>query len=233
MPDLIDSLLDLVLPQECAGCGLAATRWCARCAAELRFVAQRPLGRASPVPPPAGFPVATAGAAYDGIVRAALLAHKERGRLALSRPLGRALAGAVGALELPPGPVLLVPVPSAPREVRRRGHDHARRLARAAAAALREAGVDARAASLLGHGRRVADQAGLDAAARQTNLGGALQVRGVGDGRLDRVPVVVVDDVVTTGATVAEAARALSAAGAQLYGAATVAATVRRARRTT
>src|SRR4051794_27347412 len=227
--DLLDSLLDLVLPQECAGCGQPATRWCAGCAAELRAVAQRPLGRTAPVPPPAGFPPAAAGAAYDGMVRAALLAHKEHGRLGLSRPLGRVLAGAVVALELPPRPVLLVPVPSAPREVRRRGHDHARRLARAAAAALRDAGVDARAAPLLVHGRRVADQAGLDAGARQANLRGALQVRG----RLDGVGVVVVDDVVTTGATVAEATRSLTAAGARVRGAATVAATVRRATRTT
>src|SRR5690349_1270608 len=116
MRELLDSLLDLVLPQECSGCGLPATRWCATCAAELAAVALRPLGRAAPIPPPAGFPVATAGAVYDGVVRAALLAHKEQGRLALSRPLRRALAAAVAALEVS-GPLLLVPAPSALREV--------------------------------------------------------------------------------------------------------------------
>ena len=226
---VLEVLLDLVLPQECAGCRIPATRWCDACAAELAGVALRPLGRTAPVPPPAGYPPATAGASYDGVVRAALLAHKEHGRLALGRPLGRALAAAVRVLDPPRGPLVLVPVPSAPREVRRRGHDHARRLARAAAASLRADGCDAQAVPLLAHARRVADQAGLDAGARQANLRGALRVRGPVGG----AGVVVVDDVVTTGATVAEATRALAAAGARVCGAATVAATVRRRGRTT
>jgi len=226
---VLDTLLDLVLPQECAGCGCPATRWCGGCAALLADCARRPLGATAPVPPPPGFPPATAAASYDGVVRAALLAHKEHGRLALTAPLGRALAAAVAALDLVPGPLLLVPVPSAPREVRRRGHDHARRLAAAAATSLRSAGLDARPVPVLAHRRRVADQAGLDTAGRQANLRGALRVRRPVEG----LAVVVVDDVVTTGATVTEAARALSAAGAQVRGAATVAASVRRSARTT
>ena len=221
---MLDVLLDLVLPQECAGCGRPATRWCAGCAAVLADCALRPLGRAAPVPPPPEFPPATAGATYDGVVRAALLAHKEHGRLALTAPLAGVLAAAVGVLELPAGPLLLVPVPSAPREVRRRGHDHARRLATSAAAVLRADGRDVRAGPLLAHRRRVIDQARLDAGARQANLRGAFGVRRVVPG----VGVVVVDDVVTTGATVAEATRALTAAGARVHGAATVAASARR-----
>ena len=227
--DVLEGLLDLVLPQECAGCATGGSRWCRGCAGELLAATQRPLGRTAPSPVPPGFPLlAAAAAAYDGAVRGALLAHKERGRLGLVRPLGHALAAAVLALD-PSGPVLLVPVPSDPREVRRRGHDHARRLARSAATALRARGQDAAAAPLLVHGRRVADQAGLDAAQRRANLRGALRVRH----RLDGQVVVVVDDVVTTGATMAEAVRALAAAGARVHGAATVAATVRRATRTT
>jgi predicted amidophosphoribosyltransferase len=73
----------------------------------------------------------------------------------------------------------------------------------------------------------VLDQAGLDAGERRANLQGALRSRR----RLDGVDVVVVDDVVTTGATLAEAARALTAAGARIRGASVVAATPRRAPR--
>ncbi|MCA1710325.1 MAG: ComF family protein [Actinobacteria bacterium] len=221
---MLDALLDLVLPQACPGCGLAGSRWCHGCADVLAAVAARPLGATAPVPAPAGFPPATAAGRYAGPLRGALLAHKERGRLALVRPLGRALAAAILLLE-PAGPVVLAPVPSDPRTVRARGHDATRRLAGVAARELRRAGVPARAAPLLAHRRRVADQAGLDSNGRRANLSGAVRVRRPVAG----LQVVVVDDVVTTGASLTEAARALTAAGARVLGAATVAATARRA----
>ena len=72
--------------------------------------------------------------------------------------------------------------------------------------------------------RAVADQAGLDAAERAANLGGAPAARRP----LDGLPVVVVDYVMTTGATLVEAARALREAGAAVRGCAVVAATRRR-----
>jgi predicted amidophosphoribosyltransferase len=129
----------------------------------------------------------------------------------------------------PPAPLVLVPVPSDPHEVRRRGHDHARRLARSAARVLRRSGLDVRVLPLLQHGRTVSDQAGLDAAGRSANLRGALRARRAGTG----LHVVVVDDVVTTGASLTEACRALARSGARVVGAATVAATARRRTRMT
>lgn len=205
-------LLDLLLPSACASCDRSGPVLCDACSADLTAAPlERDVG---------GLRVVAAGP-YAGSARPALLAHKERGRLRLARPLGGALAAAVTALDLP-GPLLLVPVPSSRAAVRARGHDHGLRLAEAAARSLTACGVPARAAPVLRQVRATADQAGLDAAARAANLAGALVCR-----RRPAGPVVVVDDVVTTGATLAEAARALRAAGTDLAGGAVVAATAR------
>lgn len=223
MTGLWVALLDLALPQECAGCAEGGTRWCGGCAHVLAEAAAEPLGRCAPQPCPAGFPKTAAAAAYDGVVRSTLLAHKERGRLALVRPLAAALGAAVRALDLAPGPLVLVPAPSRRATVRARGQDHALRLARRTAQVLRQSGVEVSAAGLLRPARELADQSGLDTASRAANLDGALRARR----RLDGVRVVIVDDVVTSGATLVEAARALTAAGAVVDGAAVVAATQR------
>lgn len=123
---------------------------------------------------------------------------------------GAADAAGAGDAAARDGPVVLVPVPSARRAVRRRGHDPARRIALAAAAVLRGAGTPARTAAVLRQRRAVADQAGLSAAARLANLGGALELRPGGAELLPRRGrLLVVDDVTTTGASVAEAARVL------------------------
>jgi predicted amidophosphoribosyltransferase len=165
---------------------------------------------------------------YAGILRSLVVAHKEHQALALARPLGEVLAGVVRdlvAAVAPPGtPVGLVPVPSRPAVVRRRGHDPLLRTARVAAARLRRTGTPASVRRLLVPTGRVADQAGLGAEARAANLAGAFRARHrAGSGLL-----VVVDDVITTGATAREAQRALEAGGHLVAGVAAVAATRRR-----
>ncbi|NUK27844.1 ComF family protein, partial [Streptomyces lunaelactis] len=174
----------LVLPVACGGCGTARTLLCEECARALYGPAAR---RARPVPEPAGLPMVHAAAPYEDAVRAVLLAHKERGALGLARPLGAALAGAVRASVSRPagraGPLLLVPVPSARRAVRARGHDAGRRIAMAAAGELRRGGTEARALPVLRQRRAVADQSGLTARQRVANLTGALEVV-AGGGRL-------------------------------------------------
>ncbi|MBW8740613.1 MAG: ComF family protein [Streptomyces turgidiscabies] len=202
---------DLVLPAECGGCGMPRTVLCPECRAALNGAVP---SRVRPVPEPLGLPVVHAAARYEDEVRAVLLAHKERGALALAGPLGTALAGAVraGLDGAPPGRtgVLLVPVPSAPRAVRARGHDPARRIALAAAGELRGSGTSARVLAVLRQRRAVADQAGLNSRQRLDNLAGALRVAS-GGGRLlaGAGAVVLVDDLMTTGASLAEAARAV------------------------
>ncbi|MGW2028944.1 ComF family protein [Streptomyces sp. NPDC001811] len=114
------------------------------------------------------------------------------------------------------GPVLLVPVPSARWAVRARGHDPVRRMALAAAGELRRTGTPARVAAVLRQRRPVADQAGLDARRRLENLAGALELSPGGARLLGAGRVVLVDDLMTTGASLAEAARALREAAVSL-----------------
>ncbi|MCX4526133.1 MULTISPECIES: ComF family protein [unclassified Streptomyces] len=216
-------LAGLVLPVDCAGCGAARAALCGGCRAALSGAGA---GCVRPCAAPAGLPAVYAAAAYGGAVRGVVLAHKERGALPLAGVLGTALAGAVRAAAPGcAGELALIPVPSARRRTRARGHDPARRIALAASARLRRAGVPARVAPVLRLRRQVADQSGLGARERKTNLAGALEVPrdGVklllsgaaaaqGDG-LARPRILLVDDIVTTGATLAEAARAVRAAG--------------------
>jgi predicted amidophosphoribosyltransferase len=170
-------------------------------------------------------------AAYDGAVREILLAHKEHARYSLHRPLGVALARAVAALvghQAPGNVVALVPVPSRTAVVRARGHDPLLRMTRVAAARLRRQGAVAEVVPALRLYRRPEDQAGLGTQARARNLEGAFQAWPRSAARLASRLVVVTDDIVTTGATATEAARALRAVGVAVGGVAAVAATRRR-----
>ncbi|WP_442811807.1 ComF family protein [Streptomyces sp. NBC_01288] len=105
--------------------------------------------------------------------------------------------------------MLLVPVPSARSTVRARGHDPARRIALAAAGELRRTGTPARVVAVLRQRRWVADQSGLNSRERMGNLAGALEVVAGGARLLVGGPVVLVDDLMTTGASLTEAARAV------------------------
>lgn len=221
---VLGSVLDLVLPGVCAGCGAPGRPLCSACRSPLA----RTPSPAWPRPRPPGLPTPWAVTAYDGAVRRAIVAFKERGRWDLAGPLGDTLARAIIAAEPSGTPVWVTPVPSRRGEVCRRGHDPGVTLARSAVAGLRRRGVAARLLAVLRHGRPVADQAGLAAGERAANLAGALVVPARSVPAIRTRRLVIVDDVITTGATLSEAARALRAAGAQIDVAAVIAATSRR-----
>ncbi|HYJ75798.1 MAG TPA: hypothetical protein VEV65_09365 [Kineosporiaceae bacterium] len=207
------ALLALVVPVECPGCGAPDVRLCRRCARALT-------APAVPVPTPVPVPVPVwACAPYAGGVSRSVVAWKDRGRLDLTTALGAVLARAVAeALAAAPGPlpgrVLLVPAPSSAAARRARGTDVVAALARAAAVELRRQGLAVAVRPALRQRRRVADQAGLGAAARRANLAGALGVHPFSRSGLRGAAVVLVDDVVTTGATAAEGCTTLAAHGA-------------------
>ncbi|MGY1711099.1 ComF family protein [Geodermatophilus sp. SYSU D00758] len=230
---LATALADLLLPRVCAGCGVPGAVLCRSCASSLAVP-----HLAQPRRLPAGFPPTVAAGRYAGPVRPAVNAFKEHGRAELARPLGAALALAVAAvrsgLDDPGAPVLLVPVPSSAAALRARGRDHVRELAARAAAELRAAGVPASVARLLRRAGRARDSAGLTAAERRANLAGTLRLHP--RGRPPGAALVVVDDVVTSGATLTAAAGVLAplaAPGGPPVLAAVVAATPRRAPRGT
>ncbi|MBW8871056.1 MAG: ComF family protein [Leifsonia sp.] len=220
-----ESLLDaaaIILPVRCAGCRRPDRSLCDECEAELR-----PVARVEAV---GEIPVWSA-LAYEGVARRVLLAYKDGGRVDVARALARALRCSVaeaqrqvareaspgGADEASPGRAALLPVliPSTRAAWRHRGYHPTR-------------SVLARAHILvpplwraLRLSRQTADQAGLSVAERSGNRQGSF----VASPRLAGRECLIVDDIITSGATVLEASRAIRAVGGRVAGVAAIART--------
>ncbi|HEU0203865.1 MAG TPA: ComF family protein [Burkholderiaceae bacterium] len=195
----------------CAGCSIdffaAGGRRCERCALRVPAAADGPATCARCLRDPPRFDATLALADYtpplDGLITALKFGH----RLELARVLGRLLAMQFAALaRIEPGTLLLA-VPLAFERKAERGFNQAHEIARVMARELRlELGAD-----LLLRVRHATPQESLGLDARRRNVRGAFAVTGNVRGRA----VVVVDDVMTSGATLDEVAGALKAAGAR------------------
>ena len=230
--------LDLVFPALCPVCEatLAAGRRDPLCGACWRAIRRLgppacercglPLPTFEPAPGPAGlcggclgerpaWDWARAAAEYEGVARDALHAFKFHGKRALARPLGALLLEEWGPWLAAAGIDALVPVPLARGRERERGFNQAALVAERLAAGL---GVPLRPRWLV-RARATQPQTDLGAAERRANVRGAFAADTAVTGR----HVALVDDVLTTGATAAECARILKAAGAARVGVLTVA----------
>jgi ComF family protein len=200
--------LALVLPVDCAGCGEPDVALCDDCSARLApAVAHRTLDSGETV---------YSGLRFEAEPARVIRALKADGRTGLARDLAPALAAAVSAAAsaTPERIDAVVPIPTSRAAMRRRGYRVVELVARRARLPTRR---------LLAAAHPVADQRGLGREDRRANVAGTMRAREAAGLR-----VLVVDDVLTTGATLDEAVRALRAGGAEVAGCAVIAATPRR-----
>lgn len=197
-------MLDLILPLECGGCGAPSTTWCDACAASLKVHTDEPHLVTPRIDP--GVPVFALGR-YAGPRRQAIVALKEHGRRDLVAPLARALALGIHQLEtwgILDTPFTIVPAPTRASAARRRGGDPVTRIAIQAT----RQHPKTRVTQALKTRAMVRDSVGLTIADRERNLSGRIKITKHVEG-----DVLLVDDIVTTGATAREAVRTFTKTG--------------------
>jgi predicted amidophosphoribosyltransferase len=216
-PALLVEIFDLVLGRTCLGCHTPGSVLCPECLVLMR-------GRVQPTPIPGLTVPVYAASPYDGLTREAILEYKERGSRSLAPMLGRLLADAALAAARPhrPARCVLVPVPShrhAPR-----GFDALGAVARSAARDLDRDGLPTRVERHLRPGPAYLPMKGLSRGERQSRIIGAFRAAAATRPAAPGSLVLLIDDVVTTGATVSEARRTLTTVGMRIDGIAAVAA---------
>ena len=217
---LLLDIADLVLSRACIACARIGPVVCVACWERAVDV------RRHAVPMP-GLPPVVVGTCYDGLGRDSVHALKEHGVLAMADAVGAWLAIAIAEVASPQLPYALVPVPAHRRSLAARGVDTLERIARRAAAILRDGGHRVRLVPALERTIDRGRQVGMGAHDRRVAVSATMRVRDSALRGLAGSRLIVIDDVVTTGATIGEAVRALRAAGMQVHAAAAACGTQR------
>lgn len=209
MQTAVTRVLDVLMPPACPGCGVEGAALCPGCRRHLARRLDEPAGApiGLSVAQPAGLAQLEWCCAYSGPARACLHALKYDGEQRLVAPLAELLAARWRRVGI--GGDVLVPVPVHAARRRQRGFDQAELLARGVG---RELGLPV--ATALGRTTRTTAQHSLDRRARAVNVGHAFVVTPAGEAQVRGRWVVLIDDVVTTGATLSGCAGALYTAGA-------------------
>lgn len=202
---LFAGLQELLFPLYCHGCGVLGESLCSYC--KNSYEIREFLSRVGAVP-------TFSAVAYNSVARRILLASKEDGVRAADDLIVRALEHSLRhALRSTGKTPVLVPIPSSSQAVRRRGRDFLSEISKRVSEV-----VDLPTQCLLQHNRRVKDQTLLGASARFKNLEGALVLR---KRPIHIREVFLIDDLVTTGATLNEAVKTLEMSGFRVVGAVT------------
>lgn len=203
------SLSELLFPTRCLGCRQLGIRICSQC----RTFWHPHIYRSAITVDARSLPVYSS-VIYSSVAQKVLLGSKESALIDADQLIRSALFHALSYFNGEIGMADVVPVPSRKSATRKRGRDflqaHTRYLADSTGLHLRP---------VLSHRRKVADQTRLSAVQREANLNGAFTC--ANRGRVENIPVIIIDDLMTSGATLREAARALLDGGYRPLGAVT------------
>jgi ComF family protein len=212
--NVFEELLDLLLPCRCVRCGVVGSTLCQGCVPSVSNRAVERFGIR-------GWSVTD----YGPVEKSLIESFKESGVTALAANLARVMLAGLQALDdeqrTAIAGAVLVPTPSSKANYRRRGYLPTMVLAKAIQ---RQANLGLSVVAGLAFVRDVSDQASLKSEQRMENLSGSMVAKSSIAGQR----VILIDDVVTTGATLVEAHRAVTAAGGEVLGFLTFSETIRK-----
>jgi ComF family protein len=199
----IHSLKDLIYPEICLCCGKNGAKICDECS---RYWLAKPNG--SKVENIWLFFVAT----YDEATSQVILAAKEAGNKDAVRLIAKSIASSISFAIQNLGisqPINLVTIPSQLNAIRRRGRDHIKDLAQEVIIQLNQQKIKTNYLPILKPIKKIKDQSDLNGLQRKENMSHAFTVK---SSPISQSTVILIDDLVTTGASIQEGVRALAEA---------------------